>query len=317
MEKRLLGRSKLSVSRLAFGSLTVGPLQAALPVEEGARIIAYAFDRGINFIDTAQYYQNYEYIGRALKLAKNKDVVLSTKSYAYSRQQAAEAVEEARKKTGKDVIDVFMLHETESALTIRGHMEAVEYYAELRSKGVIKALGVSTHHVAGVLGAVKAGVFDVIHPIFNFKGLGIADGTRDDMEAAIKKAAEDNIGIFTMKSLGGGNFHTDAQSAFDFVLSKDYIHSVAVGMQSIEEVDANIAYFEGRDFSEAEKERLAGKKRALHIEPWCEACGKCTERCHQKALKIGAHNTAEVDRTKCVLCGYCAPVCPVFAIKVF
>lgn len=317
MEKRLLGKSGLLVSRLAFGSLTVGPLQANLPIEEGARIIAYAFDRGVNFIDTAQYYQNYEYIGRALELAKNKDIVLSTKSYAYSKEQAVEAVEEARRKTGKDVIDVFMLHETESALTIRGHMEAVEYYAELRAKGIIKALGVSTHHVAGVLGAVKAGVFDVIHPIFNLKGLGIADGTRDDMEAAIKNAAEENIGIFTMKSLGGGNFHYDAQSAFDFVLSKDYIHSVAVGMQSIAEVDANIAYFEGKGFSETEKERLSEKKRRLHIESWCEGCGRCTERCHQKALKIGAGEKAEVDTGKCVLCGYCAPVCPVFAIKVF
>ena len=317
MEKRLLGKSKLLVSRLAFGSLTVGPLQADLPIEEGARVIAYAFDRGVNFIDTAQYYQNYEYIGRALKIAKNKDIVLSTKSYAYSRQQAIEAVEEARRKTGKDVIDVFMLHETENELTIRGHMEAVEYYGELRAKGIIRSLGVSTHHVAGVLGAVKTGIFDVIHPIFNLKGLGIADGTRDDMEDAIKKAAAEDIGIFTMKSLGGGNLHADAQSAFDFVLSKDYVHSVAVGMQSIDEVDANIAYFEGKGFSEEEKERLSEKKRKLHIESWCEGCGKCTERCHQKALKIGTHGKAEIDSSKCVLCGYCAPVCPVFAIKVF
>ena len=133
MEKRLLGKSGLEVSRLAFGSLTVGPLQANLSVEEGARVIAYAFDRGINFIDTAQYYQNYEYIGRALQMARNKDIVLSTKSYAYSRSQAIEAVEEARRKTGKDVIDVFMLHETESELTIRGHLDAVEYYGELFS----------------------------------------------------------------------------------------------------------------------------------------------------------------------------------------
>ena len=32
----------LSVSRLCFGSLTVGPLQANLPVERGAEVIAYA-----------------------------------------------------------------------------------------------------------------------------------------------------------------------------------------------------------------------------------------------------------------------------------
>lgn len=317
MDYKILGKSGLSVSRLAFGSLTVGPLQANLSVDKGAEIIAYAFDKGINFIDTAQYYENYEYIKKAISLAKNKDIVLSTKSYAYSREKAAEAVEQARQKTGKDVIDIFMLHETENALTIRGHMEALEYYAECRAKGIIKALGVSTHHVAGVEGAVNAGIFDVIHPIFNVKGIGIADGSIEQMEAAVKKAANQNIGIFTMKSLAGGNLHSSAESAFNFVLSKDYVHSVAVGMQSFEEVDANIAFFEGKGFTEKEKNALLSKNRTLCIESWCEGCGKCVKRCQQKALSLDEHSHAKVDKTKCVLCGYCSGVCPVFAIKVF
>lgn len=316
MEYSVLGKSGLYVSKLAFGSLTVGPLQANLPVDEGAEVIAYAFDRGVNFIDTAQYYENYAYLKKALKLTKRNDIVVSTKSYAYSRELAVEAVEQARRELDRDVIDLFMLHETESYLTIRGHMDALEYYGECKAKGIIKAAGVSTHHVAGVYGAIQHGIFDCIHPIFNIKGLGIADGTRDDMEKALLCAEKENIGIFTMKSLGGGNLHTDAESAFDFVMSKSFVNSVAVGMQSFEEVDANIGYFEGKGFTEDEKKALIRKKRLLHIEPWCEGCGKCIERCHQNALRL-EDGKSVCDSSKCVLCGYCSGVCPVFAIKVF
>ena len=45
------------VSKLAVGSLTVSKMQAALPADEAAAVLAYAFDSGINFTDTAQYYE--------------------------------------------------------------------------------------------------------------------------------------------------------------------------------------------------------------------------------------------------------------------
>ena len=43
------------VTRIAVGSLTVSSMQANLPEDEGAAVLAYAFDSGINFVDTAQY----------------------------------------------------------------------------------------------------------------------------------------------------------------------------------------------------------------------------------------------------------------------
>ena len=49
----LLGNTGLSVSRAGFGVLPMGPAQLALPLEEGARLISYAMDCGINFFDTA------------------------------------------------------------------------------------------------------------------------------------------------------------------------------------------------------------------------------------------------------------------------
>ena len=307
---------RLYVSRLCFGSLTVGPLQANLPVERGAEVIAYAISRGVNFIDTAQLYENYDYIRRALEMSGHPDVVLSSKTYAYTRELAMAAVEEARQKTGRDVIDIFMLHEQESEHTLRGHAEALEYLFECRERGVIRAVGISTHHVAAIRGALSLGLpLDVVHPIYNKRSVGIADGDADDMRAAMEEAKNAGIGIFAMKPLGGGHLIADAKSSFDFVLDTTCVDAVAVGMQSEDEVDANIAYFESRSFPEAAEAALAKKHRRLIIEDYCEGCGACVRRCRRGALLLGDGVTV-CDNDKCVLCGYCVSACPVFAIKV-
>ncbi len=311
---------EIKVTKLCLGSLTVSPMQAALPLDRAAEVMAYAFDRGINFTDTAQYYENYHIVAAALKKCKAPEKVqISSKTYAYSRELAKAAVDEARLALDRDVIDIFMLHEQESLNTLRGHMDALDYLFECKSKGIIRAVGASMHHIAAVRGVItltERGIpFDVIHPIFNKAGIGIADGDILEMEEAVKKAHSLGIGTFAMKSLGGGHLYASAEEAFDFVLSKDYIDSVAVGMQSEAEIDANISYFESKVFPSDAKAVLEKKKRTLLIEDYCEGCGACTERCTQNALKI-ENGRATVNMNKCVLCGYCSKVCPLFAIKV-
>ncbi len=307
----------LTVSKLCFGSLTVGKLQADLPVEEGAEVIAYALSRGVNFIDTAQLYENYDYIRRALEIARHPDdVVISSKTYAYTRSMAEEAVEEARRALDRDVIDIFMLHEQESAHTLRGHAEALEYLYECRERGVIRAVGISTHHVAAIRGVLSLGLpIDVVHPIYNKRSVGITDGNADDMLAAMRDAKAAGIGIFAMKPLGGGHLIADAESALSFVLNTDCVDAVAIGMQSVTEVDANIAFFESGRFPDDAKAALSKKRRRLIIEDYCLGCGACVARCRSGALSIvGTYTVCDNDR--CKLCGYCVPVCPVFAIKV-
>ena len=308
------------VSKLCIGSLTVSPMQADLPLERASEVLAYAFDRGITFTDTAQYYENYGIIRRALeKCAAPERVKISTKTYAYSRELAKDAVEQARRELDRDVIDIFMLHEQESYETLRGHMEALDYLFECKSRGVIKAVGASMHHIAAVRGVKKLAergfALDVIHPIFNKAGIGIADGEVGEMAAAIKEVHDLGIGVFGMKSLAGGHLYSSAAEAFDFVLECGFIDAVAVGMQSEEEIDANIAYFENRTFPDSAKEALEKKSRRLLIEDFCVGCGRCVKRCAQGALKT-VNGRAAVDNSKCVLCAYCSKVCPMFAIKV-
>ena len=61
-----LGNTGIQVSRLCFGSLTMTPFQANLSVKRSGANTICLF-KGINFIDTAEIYDNYKYIKEALK----------------------------------------------------------------------------------------------------------------------------------------------------------------------------------------------------------------------------------------------------------
>ncbi|WP_418792292.1 aldo/keto reductase [Phosphitispora sp. TUW77] len=314
MEYRELGKTGIRVSRLCFGVLTVGPLQAGLPIDAGAKVIRYALENGVSFLDTAQYYKTYPYIKQALKRYSG-EVVLASKSYAYTREMMQDAVEEARKETGRDMIDIFLLHEQESALTIKGHWEAYEYLLECKQKGIIRAAGISTHTVPAVLDACEIPEIDVIHPLYNYKGIGIINGDVNKMAQAIAAAAAAGKGIYSMKPLGGGNLLAESREAFDFVLKNSNLHSIAVGMKTLEEVNMNVLIFSGKDVPESISTKVKSIPRKVHFEPWCTGCGKCANMCTAGAIRI-ENGRAYADPAHCRVCGYCGPVCSEFCIKI-
>lgn len=309
-----LGRTGLRVSRLCFGGLIIGPLQANLDVDSGSEVILRALELGVNFIDTAELYGTYAHIREAVKKF-GKKVVIATKSYAYTKEGAEQSLEKARKELDTDIIDIFLLHEQESRHTLRGHREALEYFLSAKEKGLIKAVGVSTHNIEVVDACAEMEEIDVIHPIVNMKGIGIGDGTIEDMLAAIQKAYAAGKGIYSMKPLGGGNLLNSVKESLEYVLNIPYIHSIAVGMQTREEVVYNVSMFNGDSIQEDIIDALRKQNRSLHIDYWCEGCGRCAERCSHQAISV-IDGKARVNREKCVLCGYCGPACPVFAIKI-
>jgi len=280
--------------------------------KKAGELMLYAMDKGINMFDTAQYYENYEHISHAVK--HNKDFILSTKSYAYDVQGAESALEEALLMTGKDVIDIFMLHETESEHTIRGHYDALEYYISRKQTGDVRAVGVSTHFVRAVYAAADMPEIDVIEPIINIKGIGIVDGTREDMEKAIAYARDKGKGILAMKPLGGGNLYHSAKDCFDYITSLYGIDSILTGMISQEEIDANVGYFENGEYLSLFEE-LKSHQKHLMVEDWCVGCGACVERCPNNALTV-VDGKCVCDKDKCLTCGYCSGACKEMALKI-
>ena len=310
-----LGKTGIMVPPLCFGSLTVSPLQADLPHEAAGELLAYAFEQGITFLDTAQYYENYPHIAAGLRRTQ-KDVVIATKTYAYDKAGAVQAVEEARSALDRDRIDIFLLHEQESIHTLRGHWEALETLWDYKARGIIRAVGISTHRISGVRGAIEVGL-DVIHPLINRVGYGIMDGSRQEMEAALIDADAQGIGIYSMKSLAGGNLFREAEESLRYAFSLPYVTSRAIGMQSREEVDANIHFAKTGSFTPTQRAALSAKKRRMIVEEECRGCGKCVQRCGQGALCLNPETKrAVIDNNKCVLCGYCAKICPECALKI-
>ncbi len=314
MEYRQLGKTGIKVSRLCFGSLTISPMQANLPVREGSKIIRHALNLGVNFIDTAELYDNYDIIREGIKGVAN-DVVIASKCYAYTREGMRNSIEKALRGIGRDYIDIFLLHEQENELTIHGHWDAVEELFDARQEGLVRAVGISTHAIAAVKAASEIWGFDVIHPLINMKGIGILDGTPEEMAQAIKIAADAGKGLYGMKILGGGNLISQKEEAMAFALSVPGLSSIAVGMQTIAEVEYNVAFFDGRDIPEEVKKAVARQDRKLHIDKWCQGCGKCVERCRQGALSI-INGRAIPDYSLCRLCGYCSTVCREMCIKI-
>lgn len=313
MEYRILGSTGISVSLLSLGTLPLGPLQANLPLTEGAGIIRNAIQNGINLIDTAELYQTYPYIKMALE-GIGEEAMVASKSYAITAGEMQCAIEKAVEETGRRIIDLFMLHQQESELTLKGHAGALRFMAEAKKKGLIRAAGLSTHHIAAVKAATAMEEVDFIFAPLNRQGLAIQDGTLQEMSDALEEASRAGKGILAMKPLGGGHLWREAEESFAFLKSVPFITSINAGVQSLDELEMDVSLMEGIPVPDVLRQRIGRKTRRLHIED-CQGCGRCVERCPFGALSHGSSGTT-VDCERCVLCGYCASVCPEFCIKV-
>lgn len=310
---RQLGKTGKLVSKLCFGTLTMGPFQRDLSVPEGAALFEAAFERGVNFLDTAEIYETYPHVREALRL--KPDAIVCTKSYSYDEQTADASFRKAVEGIGREYIDVFLLHEQESALTIRGHREAIEYFLKRKEEGYIGAVGLSTHYVGCMNAALGHPELDVLFPLINKKGVGIADGTAEDMLSVIEAAHADGRGIIAMKPLGGGHLIQEREEALEFILGLDCVDTIAIGMQSVDEIAYNCAVFSGEEPDPEIAERLGRVRRRMLIQEWCQGCGTCVDACRNHAITM-VDGIARIDYDKCATCGYCARACPEFNIKV-
>jgi len=119
MKYRNLGRAGLKVSEIGLGTLEFG---RRVNERESISIIDHAIDMGINFIDTADVYNDgraEEYVGKAIR-GKRSRVIVATKfgiatgespnSYGGSRAHIMEAIDNSLKRLATDYIDVYYLH---------------------------------------------------------------------------------------------------------------------------------------------------------------------------------------------------------------
>ena len=315
MLKIMIGTTGITVSELCHGTLILGPLQANLTPEQGARAIRRSFDLGVNFYDTAQGYRSYPHLALGLKGVPENRVVIASKSHAASYDDMKAAVEECLKGLGRTYIDIFHLHLIPSTDSLRARQGALDCLIEMKKQRKIRAIGASTHTVAGVRALNAEPAFDVVFPVLNMRGSGIIDGSLEQMLEALQESKHRGKFVYAMKPLGGGHLAAEAERSFRYLRELPQCDAVAAGMKDEAEVEMNVAIFEDQPVADDVKRRVGAVDRKLIVYDRCVSCGLCVEECDQGALTMGK-TKAEVDLSKCILCGYCAAVCPEYVIRV-
>ena len=114
MVKKILGRTGISVTPVGMGTLTMGFSQKNLDIEAGSRVIVHAVEQGINFLDTAQYYDTYRYLRPALDEIRRRNLdfpVICSKTLEEGYAETEAAVQECLEQLDIDAADLFLLHE--------------------------------------------------------------------------------------------------------------------------------------------------------------------------------------------------------------
>lgn len=187
-QKVKLKRSNLEVTRFSLGTAPLGGLFKSVSDQEGEDMLNAALELGINYFDTAPQYGHGVAeirVGNALRNAKVPYVV-STKVgrvlrhiegvepekwfpdaprdivpiYDYSPEGIRRSFEESLERLGLPHIDIVLMHDAEDHIK-----EAVEnafpVLAELRSQGLIKAIGLGMNYVVPALEIMRQTDLDI------------------------------------------------------------------------------------------------------------------------------------------------------------
>lgn len=228
-----------SVSRLGFGSFKIGrnegikyPSGYELPSDSAvSTLLNGILDLGCNLIDTAPAYGlSEERIGRAISHRRD-DFFLSTKvgetfengqsTYDYSAASVRASIERSLKRLATDHLDIVFIHSNGDDRRIVTETDVVPTLLELRSRGIIRAVGMSGKTVEGAQLALPWA--DALMVEYNLR-----DQSHHDV---ITQAADQGVAVFVKKGLGSGNF--PAAESIRFVLSHSGVSSLIVGGLSL------------------------------------------------------------------------------------
>lgn len=158
METVSFGRTGLKVSRLCFGTMTIGSSQWkpwVLDEADAKPILKRCLDLGITFFDTANWYSTGEserVLGPTLMSMVPRDhLVLTTKAYypmsddpndrGLSRKHLLSSVDASLERLGTDYVDLFVIHAFDASTPVEETMEALN---DIVRSGKARYLGAST-----------------------------------------------------------------------------------------------------------------------------------------------------------------------------
>jgi len=257
LPRRKLGKTGYSVSIFSLGGESM--IERIDRSSDAEAIINRALDLGVNYIDTAPAYGlggSESNIGRVMA-SRRKEVFLATKTGERSYDGAMHQVEESLARLQTDYLDLYQLHDLQSAndldkaLASDGAVKALE---KLKSEGVIRYLGVTGHKDPNLmLRSIHEYPFDCI--LFPLNAGDIHYSSFKDL--LLPEAVKLQLGIIVMKVTAVGRIFKDhgiqdMKQAFGYTLSHPVCTAI-IGISTLEELEENARLAEEfKSYSETE-----------------------------------------------------------------
>ncbi len=175
MKKTVLGRTGIKVSKLGIGTGTShssGRCSQDL-MEKGrlAELLVYAFERGINFWDTAVQYDTHQHIAEALKHVKRADIVITTKLTTSGKNDTIREFNRSLRELNTDYVDVCLVHGVRTERELKSRIGAIETMLEFKREGKVRAVGLSSHGLSALAAVIEIQEIDVVWARINYAGL--------------------------------------------------------------------------------------------------------------------------------------------------
>ncbi|CAM8899206.1 unnamed protein product [Rhodiola kirilowii] len=279
MEARELGNTGLKLSCVGFGASPLGNVFGPVSLEEAIGSVRRAFDLGINFFDTSPYYGgtlSEKILGKCLQALNvpRSEYIVSTKcgryasGFDFSAERVTKSIEESLERLQLDYVDILQCHDIEFGSLDQIMSETLPALVKLREAGKIRFIGITGLPLdifTYVLDRVPHGTVDVI---LSYCHYSINDNALEDLIPYLKSKG---VGIITASPLAMGllteagppewhpaspelkaacqaaAFHCKAKGrnisklSLQYSLSNKDISTVLVGMNSIKQVEENIA----------------------------------------------------------------------------
>jgi predicted aldo/keto reductase-like oxidoreductase len=262
---KILGKTHLEVSELAFGALQF----AKIKEENAIALVRSAHAAGINLIDTAHAYPNSEeLLGKALKGIR-ENVYIITKAIERDKAGFLDDLHESLRRLNTSYIDIFLFHGISKDSQFEEIRKAgiIDALIGEKRKGTVRHIGFSCHNPGAIDRFYEIDDFSVIMVPLNFITLEYVE------KPILDKFKKNNIGILAMKPFGGGRLQ-DIRLCFKFLRQYPEIIPVA-GIQTIDELNSNLIYVSESDvLKEEDKVKINRIKEELG-DKFCRSCGYC------------------------------------------
>ena len=308
MQYRRLGRTGLMVSEIGLG----GEWLERHNAEECKAVIRQAEELGINILDCWMSEPNVRSnIGAAIAGHREQWYIQGhlgstwqNGQYVRTRElpEVQAAFEDLLERLQTDYIDLGMIHYVDSQADWDAIQESayLRYVLELKERGVIRHIGMSSHNPVIARQAVESGLVEMmlfsINPAFDLRPPtedindffgdyeGDFDGIDPERSALYRLCEERDVGLTVMKPYAGGRLFDAARSPFGVALSpvqcihycltRPAVASVLCGYDTPEQVLAAAQYETVSDEEKDYASVLAGAPRYAFAGQ-CTYCGHC------------------------------------------